>query len=229
LDSFRTGFLMLGLLFVYDVFWVFKTDVMVTVARAFDVPVKLLMPRHVADYFVARPTQASLLGLGDIVIPGIFLALARRFDAHQSKADSAKKEHDGGKFQYFSFAMAAYILGLACTVLVMHFWQAAQPALLYLSPACSLAVVLCALLNGELQAMWSYTTEASDDDDAVKRKQRKPAAKKGVAKRQPGYKGEESGADDDDDDGNNDDDGQEMEAAKTTGKRRPVRSAAKAD
>lgn len=55
-----------GGLFLYDIFWVFGTDVMVTVAKAFDAPVKLLFPR---DIF-AQESQYSMLGLGDIVIPG---------------------------------------------------------------------------------------------------------------------------------------------------------------
>lgn len=55
-------------LFLYDVFWVFGTDVMVTVAKNFDAPIKLLFVRS----FATEDTDAtySMLGLGDIVIPG---------------------------------------------------------------------------------------------------------------------------------------------------------------
>jgi hypothetical protein len=45
---------------------VFGTDVMVTVAKSFDAPVKLLWPK---DLF-AEQLHFSMLGLGDIVIPG---------------------------------------------------------------------------------------------------------------------------------------------------------------
>ena len=86
----------------------------------------------------------SMLGLGDIVIPGIFISLALRYDfssyvrrtlkrnpdARPSAADSYSKP-------YFLAVMVAYIGGLATTVAVMHIFEAAQPALLYLSPACS--------------------------------------------------------------------------------------------
>ena len=41
---------------------------MVTVARSFDAPVKLLFPK---DIF-ASEYQFAMLGLGDIVIPGLF-------------------------------------------------------------------------------------------------------------------------------------------------------------
>jgi minor histocompatibility antigen H13 len=84
-------------LFLYDIFWVFFTPVMVTVAKSFDAPIKVsvlsdwifaldiffhfiannLIYSHVFLFFVqllfptadaARPF--SMLGLGDIVIPG---------------------------------------------------------------------------------------------------------------------------------------------------------------
>lgn len=67
LDSFTTGMVLLSGLFFYDIFWVFGTDVMVTVAKSFDVPVKLLFPR---DVFASPNANFSMLGLGDIVIPG---------------------------------------------------------------------------------------------------------------------------------------------------------------
>merc|ERR1712137_1393101 len=75
--TYSVGCVLLGLLFFYDIFWVFGTDVMVTVAKSFDAPIKLLFPRSLdAD------VPPSLLGLGDIVIPGIFIALMLRFDHH---------------------------------------------------------------------------------------------------------------------------------------------------
>lgn len=44
LSSFKVGFLMLWLLFFYDIFWVYGTDVMVTVAKSLDIPIKLMFP-----------------------------------------------------------------------------------------------------------------------------------------------------------------------------------------
>ncbi len=55
-------------LFVYDVFWVFGTDVMVTVAKGFEAPIKLLFPKALIEAGVK--TEFSMVGLGDIVIPG---------------------------------------------------------------------------------------------------------------------------------------------------------------
>lgn len=36
-------------LFFYDIFWVFFTPVMVSVAKNFDAPIKLLFPRFLQD------------------------------------------------------------------------------------------------------------------------------------------------------------------------------------
>lgn len=38
----------------------------------------------------------------------------------------------------------------------MHTYRAAQPALLYLSPACIGSVILCAAIRGELKDFWGF-------------------------------------------------------------------------
>ena len=45
LGNFKNGALLLSLLFFYDIFFVFGTDVMVTVAKNIDAPIKLQFPR----------------------------------------------------------------------------------------------------------------------------------------------------------------------------------------
>ncbi|KAI0388391.1 signal peptide peptidase-domain-containing protein [Xylariaceae sp. FL0594] len=71
--TFATGTAVLAGLFFYDILMVFYTPYMVTVATKLDVPIKLTFQ---------GPTRASMLGLGDIVIPGIFVALCLRFDQY---------------------------------------------------------------------------------------------------------------------------------------------------
>jgi len=51
----------------------------------------------------------------------------------------------------------------------MHQFKAAQPALLYLSPACILSVTFTALVRGELQTFWKYTDE--DEEAQIKAKE----------------------------------------------------------
>ncbi|PSR88542.1 signal peptide peptidase-domain-containing protein [Coniella lustricola] len=69
--SFSIGSLVLGGLFFYDIIMVFYTPFMIGVATQLDVPIKL-------TYMTTK--RSSILGLGDIVIPGIFICLALRFD-----------------------------------------------------------------------------------------------------------------------------------------------------
>ena len=77
LPSFLTGASLLWALFFYDIFFVFGTDIMVTVARNIDGPIKLLVPKGLND---EGKMQFSMLGLGDIIIPGIYMALCLRYD-----------------------------------------------------------------------------------------------------------------------------------------------------
>ncbi|KAI5464592.1 signal peptide peptidase-domain-containing protein [Mariannaea sp. PMI_226] len=71
--DYLTGSMVLMSLFVYDIVMVFYTPYMVTVATKLDAPIKL-------TFKVAE--RSSILGLGDIVIPGIVIALALRFDLY---------------------------------------------------------------------------------------------------------------------------------------------------
>lgn len=170
LDSFQTGGIMLMGLFLYDIFWVFGTNVMVSVARGFEGPIKIVWPKN----FVAALTdhqsqwQMTMLGLGDIVIPGVFVALALRFDQHIFITSNPKKlitkRDTSFPKPYFQATLFGYFTGLATTMAVMHFTGAAQPALLYLSPACIAAVALCAAKRNELQRVWAWTDEDPETD-----------------------------------------------------------------
>ena len=114
LDSFVTGVVLLSGLFLYDVFWVFGTDVMVTVAKSFDAPVKMLFPK---DLFAAGPPQLAMLGLGDIVIPGVFVALCLQYD--YMRAGAAHRRVSFSK-PYYTACFCAYVAGLVTTIYVMH-------------------------------------------------------------------------------------------------------------
>ena len=157
LDTFSTGMILLAGLFVYDIFWVFGTNVMVSVAKSFDVPVKLLFPRDV----ISSPHSGfSMLGLGDVVIPGTLIAMCLKFDHHLA----AQKRIQPGFTPYFTTSLIFYTAGLVVTMGVMHVFKAAQPALLYLSPAGILSVLLTALLRGELKEVFAFSTEAPPEE-----------------------------------------------------------------
>lgn len=157
LGSFFNGFVLLNLLFFYDIFWVFGTDVMVTVAKSFDAPIKLLFPQTAG----LRP---SMLGLGDIVIPGIFIAMMLRFD---KKRHLSSGKGTSVKPLYFWMTLFWYFLGLSTTVMVMYHFKAAQPALLYLVPACLGAPMGFAVIRGEFMELWKYTEDPEKETDKV--------------------------------------------------------------
>jgi minor histocompatibility antigen H13 len=175
LGTYKIGAILLIGLFFYDIFWVFGTDVMVTVAKNLDGPIKILLPRTLeTDSVTGHFKDLSLLGLGDIVIPGFFLALLLRFDAHRyvtsktTDTTSTAKDvfvlgiHDSFPKPYFHAALIAYIGGLGFTIFIMMQFHAAQPALLYLVPACLGSSFLTAVVRGEVKALLDYSEEVEE-------------------------------------------------------------------
>ena len=165
IGSYKIGAILLAGLFFYDIFWVFGTDVMVTVAKSFDGPIKLLFPKVLPAEGV-KP-EFSLLGLGDIVIPGLFVALLLRLDAVSAKVDGMKAEYATFSKPYFTMNLVFYALGLVATVAVMHYFNAAQPALLYLVPACLGASLIVGASRKELtHVLFNYNEEEKKSGDA---------------------------------------------------------------
>jgi len=93
LDTFTTGMVLLAGLFVYDIFWVFGTDVMVTVAKGFDAPIKIVFPT--ADYLAATP-KLAMLGLGDIIVPGAWGGAVDGLRRRAAASDTAQRAVGGG-------------------------------------------------------------------------------------------------------------------------------------
>ena len=145
LNKILNGCILLGGLFFYDVFWVFGTNVMVSVAKSFDAPIKLIFPQDLIEHGFSAEKYA-LLGLGDIVIPGIFIALLLRFDVSLNRNSRV----------YFYSSFVAYIAALFTTIFVMHVFKHAQPALLYIVPMCLVTPLFIALVKGDLSLMFSY-------------------------------------------------------------------------
>lgn len=80
-NRFLTVTVLLAAMFFYDIYMVFYTPMMVTVATQIDVPVKMVFPKSNPD--PKRPEEKPdmmMLGLGDVLLPGILCAMALRFD-----------------------------------------------------------------------------------------------------------------------------------------------------
>eukprot|EP00730_Choanoeca_flexa_P002216 TRINITY_DN10955_c0_g1_i2.p1 TRINITY_DN10955_c0_g1~~TRINITY_DN10955_c0_g1_i2.p1 ORF type:complete len:348 (+),score=67.72 TRINITY_DN10955_c0_g1_i2:279-1322(+) len=182
-----------AMLLLYDVFWVFispyffQQSVMVAVARQsaanplkqaaasmggsfasslpkLDLPVKLVIPSH------SQPGRASVLGLGDIVLPGAVVCYASRLDAAWNGKNS---------INYSQYALAGYVVGLAVAIFMARYFALAQPALLYLVPSVLGALLYRAHVTQTLGEVWegtllAYTrldmTEQEGDDGRLHRK-----------------------------------------------------------
>eukprot|EP00727_Mastigamoeba_balamuthi_P013476 m51a1_g8751 putative minor histocompatibility antigen h13 isoform x2 (352) ;mRNA; f:90502-92045 len=153
LPSYGVAAILLCGLFVYDVWWVFGTNVMVDVVRGFDAPIKIMWPRTgglgLGALLAHEGQKFSMLGLGDIAIPGFLVALLLKFDASRPGRSRAN----------FAFGVVAYVAGLVNTVAVMHVYKHAQPALLYLVPWGLLLSLLVAAVRGELHELLKFKIE----------------------------------------------------------------------
>jgi len=165
IDSIRIPSLVIGTLlllayFVYDVYFVFFSDAMVSVAKAIDIPAKLLWPRSAGDFSVRAPTRPgdafSMLGLGDIVIPGLVLSLLARLDRRFPS-----------RVSLFRPALAAYALAVTTAMGVLAATQHAQPVLLYIVPYVLVATYACLGLRGRTAALdvLAYTESREQDEE----------------------------------------------------------------
>ena len=137
--SFKVGAALLFGLFCYDVFFVFGSDIMVTVATKIDAPVKLVAPNPAGS-----ANAYALLGLGDVALPSLMVAfLARRGDAL-------------GEAKWRRNAVLAYAVGLCCAFYANECVRAGQPALLYLVPLTVGSGVLSAGGPDGLRALLDY-------------------------------------------------------------------------
>jgi minor histocompatibility antigen H13 len=58
-------------------YWVYQSDVMVTVAKSIDLPMKI---KFAYLDSLTNEIKYSMLGLGDIVLPGLLVSLCIKYD-----------------------------------------------------------------------------------------------------------------------------------------------------
>lgn len=142
--SFRNIFLVFLGLIAYDVYFVFHSEVMMTVAKGIDLPLKYLMPVD------SSKKQFTMIGTGDIIIPGLLCSMCLRYDLISAFCKGRKAaiaagvkdkdelapyiEKEMGCF-YFYASIFGYLIGLAVTYAALLNTREAQPALLYILPS----------------------------------------------------------------------------------------------
>lgn len=111
----KTASTLLIAAFFYDIYWVFFSSrifgnsVMASVATKVDLPMKFVCP-----VFKNSPVpHCSMIGLGDLVLPGIFVAFCYRLDKSL------------GNSNYFAVCWTGYALGLSvCMIFLMVYHSA---------------------------------------------------------------------------------------------------------
>ncbi|KAL3227030.1 hypothetical protein MRX96_024393 [Rhipicephalus microplus] len=162
----------LTILFFYDIFFVFITpyfippkvihnttasfvdaagrgdSIMVEVARGGgskeQIPMLMRVPRFGNHDISVCLNPYSLLGFGDIVVPGLLIAFLRGFDLIKV-----------GGCLYFPVVLIFYGLGLLATFAALYLMRMSQPALLYLVPFTVIPALIIARCRGELDDIWS--------------------------------------------------------------------------
>lgn len=157
LPNMKVCAVLLGLFFVYDIFWVFisgnlfGSSVMVSVAQGLVPEDGKSMPILLTFRTFISPGGSNLLGMGDILIPGLFLCYLYRVDQVKLRTGLAKE----GSWGYFIPALVMYYVGLLITFLVLLCSGSGQPALLYLVPCILAAPTVQALFfTHEFESLW---------------------------------------------------------------------------
>jgi minor histocompatibility antigen H13 len=142
IEKFTSAAPLLWSLLIYDVFFVYQTDVMTSVAMKIEGPVKLVMNLD--------GIGSSVLGLGDLVIPGIFISVCSRFDVFI-------KNVTGKRSPYWIIAIIFYAIAMVVTDYVCYVTQRGQPALLFITPLVTIPIITTAIIRKEYRAFCSYS------------------------------------------------------------------------
>lgn len=189
LPSLKVSCLLLSGLLIYDVFWVFfsayifSSNVMVKVAtQPADNPIDVLSrklhfpqggrdgPRLSLPGKLVFPSSSgshfSMLGIGDIVMPGLLLCFVLRYDNYKKQANGVDPDaafpSRMQRVSYFHCTLIGYFIGLLTATIASRIHRAAQPALLYLVPFTLLPLLTMAYLKGDLRRMWSEPFQAKN-------------------------------------------------------------------
>ncbi|EJS42967.1 YKL100C [Saccharomyces arboricola H-6] len=170
LRNLKSGALILIALFFYDIYFVFGTDVMVTVATNLDIPVKLSLP--VKFNTAQNNFNFSMLGLGDIALPGMFIAMCYKYDIWKWHLD-----HDDTEFhflnwsyvgKYFITAIFSYVVSLVAAMVSLSVFNTAQPALLYIVPSLLISTMFVACWNKDFKQFWNFQYDTIETDKSLK-------------------------------------------------------------
>lgn len=201
LNSIKVASVLLTAAFFYDIFFVFVTplltkegkSIMVDVATSGGGPTA--SPEWCERYPDHKDCQggdplpmlftipriddfsggSSMLGLGDIVLPGLLLSFAARYDEAKRFIGRSSREGRavsnagcaGSQRGYFPYLVVAYAIGLAMANAAVYLMKMGQPALLYLVPCCLGTMVYLGRKRGELDDLWENSKVINSCDEIL--------------------------------------------------------------
>ncbi|EDO15567.1 hypothetical protein Kpol_1042p28, partial [Vanderwaltozyma polyspora DSM 70294] len=158
LKNLKSGTLILMALFLYDIYFVFGTEIMVTVATKVDLPIKLSIPTKYNGQI--GKFEFAMLGLGDIALPGMFISTCYKFDIWKYHLDNNDVEFHLLNWsyigRYFITACISYGLSIIACMVALSKFKTAQPALLYIVPGLLISTLSLAWISGDFKQFWCF-------------------------------------------------------------------------
>lgn len=148
-NSFKIAVALAVAFLIDDVWWVFLSpavfgqSVMIEAARAAgpDLPI---------CFSVVHNGHTSMLGGGDVVLPGLVLDMIMRFDAIHGTS-------------LFVVSFVGYAVGQLVAWTAVSLMQSGQPALLWIFPCVIIPTVVAAYFKGVLRTLWTEGAVAPEE------------------------------------------------------------------
>ncbi|CAI9092241.1 OLC1v1027433C1 [Oldenlandia corymbosa var. corymbosa] len=127
------------------------------ITKKLELPVKIVFPRNLLGGVVPgnNVTDFMMLGLGDMAIPSMLLALVLFFDYRKSKdSENALDMPPTKGFKYIRYALFGYAVGLVTALSAGILTRSPQPALLYLVPSTLGPIIVISWVRKEFLELW---------------------------------------------------------------------------
>ncbi|WCJ36664.1 SIGNAL PEPTIDE PEPTIDASE-LIKE 1 [Euphorbia peplus] len=127
------------------------------ITKKLELPVKIVFPRNLFGGSVPGESARDfmMLGLGDMAIPSMLLALVLCFDHRKSRDPvSLIDVHYSKGHKYIWYALPGYAVGLVIALAAGVLTHSPQPALLYLVPCTLGPVMVVSWARRELFELW---------------------------------------------------------------------------
>lgn len=145
--SFKQALAFSVAIMAYDMFMVFGTGVMQKVASAgvkINIPILIVVP----DSLSLSANKLFMIGLGDIVLPGLLIMLAFRF---------ARQYHWSTTGLIIRLcAITGYIIGFFMAIIMAVMFNFGQPATIYLIPGVMLGILATVIYKKLLKELWNF-------------------------------------------------------------------------